>query len=1356
MVSSTSMFTSCKDYDDDINNIVATKADKTELQEVKNSLENQISGLKDQLATVDGQITTLTKNKADKFNVDGETYNLETVWNQLSPLIEKEANLRTRIGEAEEAIDLLEDMIGGKISQSENFKDCKNYYEALEKTWAKVASVDTELGKALQRIEGLENAINNEKTGLMAVYNDLQGQIKALGALTDRVQTIEKDYLKEADKNALLKKISDEKEALENKINGLETALRKAISDAEERAKKDAKDKADAAQAEAIKQSKDYTNQELAKMGLRVDSLAKVTKGLSDRIDKNFALINILNVYVRQALRGLVFSMDTYYAGIEATDVTVLWFKRYNITKEADPDDVELYGYNGGAWKTIAEREPMTADNYVAHYNAHKYVEEDYTRRYYATEETEDNSKVLKFQAKYYMNPSSAAISDAAGTVKVYAFDKPYELAIDTIMEDDQVKIVVPKSEFNGKETPYSADIKVVNWETKDGMLIVDLDCTHPNKIRSILNENAVTVFAAHVNDSITSDFAALYKQDVRDIRLSHTPQTANGYANHNGALIHNGQRYGSHKAEQVNKHCGWCTYQGEDGLKFNEYNSGLHLMQTVAEAAGEGTSKFKSNPNTGFDCQDSVGYQDTLDLMKLVEVHYYKYDANGKRDKYESKMDANMLKAAGLKVRFKLTGLFYGTNETSESAHAAIKHEVDKNGNDSIWWLRPQMPDSIIKNGKKEGVAAAWDARKKGTAVGTQDLQTIGRTPLVRVELYMPDPLDPKKEVVVDYGYIRIKIVKHPTYEPDYVEPIYMVDYPTSGMTASQHFCADLSASPFEFTQRWIEMEYDIQNDLGLYQEQFESNYLYDGDGDIFNQFYLKNGVPTACTSDGSATDALGEVTILPNPENEQTSVIKWVVTAADLKAYAAKIGNDASKANVVRVVRFAKRGSSTLPAPKYPTYIYVAFIPASFEISAKPLVSGVLNWTNEFNKKNEDNWYAKNANPDPETREKPRGLVEIHAQTLSPEDEDSQIEWTTKADSLTTHLPDVFTKNTNAAGVPNKLITPTNDAYDKFVTIAGTTEISGKNLKLDVVFVDSTYKNQIYPGNNGKKYKLEAIAKPSNIEGHVGGKALGAYESTYTSWKDAPADKRDTVAILYFDTRNEVDAKDALNHWQVGYRNNAVADALLNYKAHDELANDVVKAVVGIQASYLTCNVPLTNNTFDVRFLRPINVYPENATLKDAADTGKQVIYLSNLVKFTDWRDVPFKTNYWWYYQIKTIEIAQVEQGERISNNPDVLTDLDLAADDKGKIEKAVPLQAKNNLIEFYYTNKPVGPILEKGTDESYGWLTYNNFSNTTQEFHLWLPVKVSYLWGDIYTTVMVTIKATQGNGGTSRQAK
>ena len=1354
MVSSTSMFTSCKDYDDDINNIVATKADKTELQEVKNSLENQISGLKEQLTTVNGQITTLTNNKADKFNVDGETYNLETVWNQLFPLIEKEANLRTRIGEAEEAIDLLEDMIGSKVSQSEYFKDCKNYYEALEKTWAKVASVDSELGKALQRIEGLENAINDEKTGLMAVYNDLQGQIKALGALTDRVQTIENDYLKQADKDELLKKIKDEKEALEKKVNDLETALRTAIDEAEARAKADAKDKADAAQAEAIRQSKEYTNQELGKMGLRVDSLANVTKGLSDRIDKNFALINILNVYVRQALRGLVFSMDTYYACIEATDLTVLWYKKYTLN-EAKADEIELYGYAGPreGWNNPQD-EPMSADNYLERLNAHKHVDLDFTTRYAAT--SESYSKVLKFQAKYYMDPSSAAISDAAGTVKVWAFDKPYHLAIDTIVEDGDVEIVLPKSEFNGLETEYGAGLKVVNWKTENGMLIVDLDCTNPNKIRSILNDNAVTVFAANVNDSITSDFAALYKQDVKDLRISHTPQTANGYANHNGALIHNGQRFGSHKAEQVNKHCGYCSYKGDNQLA--EYQSGLHLMQTVAEAAGtsgvtgNGTAaavvdKFKDSPAGGFDCQDSVGYKDTLDLMKLVEVHYTVYDANGENATH-TKMSADMIKAAGLKFRFALTGLFYGTNQTSESAHAAIKHEVAKDGSDSIWWLRPQMPDSIIKDGVKEGVAVAWNATKKGTLVGTQARQTIGRTPLVRVELYMPG--DDGKDVVVDYGYIRIKIVEHPKQIDEYVEPIYMVEYNTPGMTASQDFCAALGGKGMEFVQRWIEMEYDIMADIDITQPEFESNYIYDGDGEIFNQFYLKkvgNGyVPTAVTHDGSATDELGQIRIRRNWEDEQTSVVEWKVSDAELTAYANKLGGDASKANLVRVARFQKRGNSALPAPQYPTYIYVAFIPAGLTISAEPTVSGVLNWENEFNRRNTSNWYAKNANPDPVTRVVTPGLVEIHAQTLSPEDTSAKEEWTGQADSLTTHLPDVFTKASNAAGVPNKLITPTNDAYDKFITINGA-DIKGSSLKLDLVFVDSTYKDQKFKANNGKSYKLEVINK---------GKALGAYESTYTSWKDTPADKRDTVAIMYFDQDEACAAKDSINHWQVGYRNNYVADALLNYAAHDELANDIVKAVVGVKATYATCNVPLSQNTFDIRFLRPINVKNSDKTVGDAADNGKQIIYLRDCVSFTDWRDVPFKTDYWYYYGIQFIEIADVAEGHFLAENAEVMTDLDA----EGNVSTKAPLVDKNPLLDLVYEYKPVDPVEGPGEEDDFGYITYSNFSNTTQEFHLWLPIKVTYIWGDIYTTVQVTVKATQGNGGTgtngSRQAK
>lgn len=1351
MVSSTSMFTSCKDYDDDINNIVATKADKTELQSVKTALESEIQGLKDQLTTVNGQITNLTNKKADKFTENGTEYNLETVWNTLKPLIEKEANLRGRLEVAESAIEGINTLIGGKISDSEYFKDCENYYQALEKVWAKVAALDTQLGETMQKVEGLDEAINKPGTGLKAVVEDLTEQVNILNGYKARVEAIEADYLKEADKQELITKINNEVETLNGKIATLRTDMETAVAGAKAYALEQATEKANDAKDAAIAAAKKYTDDELAKMGLRVDSLAAVTKAESERLDEAFQLINDLNVYVRQALRGLVFNMDTYYAGIEATDLTVLWYKKYTLAA-AGADQIEQYGYAGKDW--TRRTEPMTKENFRDSLALHKHVDLDFTTRYIAT--AENNTKVLKFQAKYYMNPSSAAISSEAGTVDVVATDKPYHSAIDTLRN-----FIVFDGEFNGQQTNYrEGNIKVVNWETKNGQLIVDYDCTHPEEIRSILGEKAVTIFATQVKEGdnlITSDFAALYKQDVKDLRIAHTPEIANDYANHNGALIHNGQRFGSHKASQVNGHCGYCDYQRT--ANDNEYHAGLHLMQTVAEAAGasgvknNGTTnaevtKFKDSSAGGFDCQDSVGYKDTLDLMKLVEIHYTTYDANGENENHKI-MPADMIKAAGLKFRFTLTGLYYGTNLTSESAHAAIKHEVDEDGND-IWMLRPQMPDSIIgTDGKKEGVAVEWDKSGNAPLSGKQARQTIGRTPLVRVELYMPD--EKGEDVVVDYGYIRIKIVEHPVYEDPYVEPLYLVNYDTPGMTASQHFCKDLTASPFEFTQRWIEMEYDIMADIDITQNQFETNYTYDGSSNKFKQFYLKAGVPTACTNDGSATDALGTIYILPNPEDEQTNVVKWIVTEEELAEYAAKIGYDETKANYVRVVRFEKRGNSSLPAPKYPTYIYVSLTPKSFKISAEPKVSGVLNWENKYNQRNIDNWYAKNANP-AAGQTPQRGLVEIHAQTLSPEDTDLSViprEWTGFADSLTSHLADVFTTGSEGLGAPNKLIAPSKEGYNAFVTVNGTSEIKGEDLKLDLVFVDSTYKSQIFKANNKKSYKLCVVP-------NTNGKALGAYESTYSSWENATAAHRDTIAIMYFDQNQPLAQdqwRDSINHWQVGYRNRPIADALLNYAAHNELADDVVKAVVGVKASYLTCNVPLTNNTFDVRFLRPINVSNNDKPLQDAGDTGAQRIYLRDIVQFTDWRDVEWKTNYWEYYQIKFIEIANVEEGGRLSDNSDVLTDLNLPEADKDNIAKAVALDKTNGLLQMFYTSKPQTPVNHFGTETGYGYLTYNNFSNTTQTFHIWLPVKVTYIWGDIYTTVKVTINSTQGN---ARQAK
>ena len=286
MVSSTSVFVSCKDYDDDINNIVATKADKTALEETKAALQTEINGLKTRLEGVEGQIASLntkvaelSNGKADKFTENGKTYNLQDVWNALNPLLQKEQELRTRLTAAESGITDINNLIGGQLSNGRTYK------EAVEDLYGKLAALDTKLTTAIGRIDGIEADLNTPTTGLKAVVADLTNQVDVLNGYKARVEAIEADYLKAADKTELI-----------NKINALEATLRNEITAAETAAKSYA-----AAQAQdALTKAKQFTTEEVNKLTQKLNTL-------SDQVNALGAALNTLNVYVKNALRGLVF-----------------------------------------------------------------------------------------------------------------------------------------------------------------------------------------------------------------------------------------------------------------------------------------------------------------------------------------------------------------------------------------------------------------------------------------------------------------------------------------------------------------------------------------------------------------------------------------------------------------------------------------------------------------------------------------------------------------------------------------------------------------------------------------------------------------------------------------------------------------------------------------------------------------------------------------------------------------------------------------------------------------------------------------------------------------------------------------
>ena len=164
------------------------------------------------------------------------------------------------------------------------------------------------------------------------------------------------------------------------------------------------------------------------------------------------------------------------------------------------------------------------------------------------------------------------------------------------------------------------------------------------------------------------------------------------------------------------------------------------------------------------------------------------------------------------------------------------------------------------------------------------------------------------------------------------------------------------------------------------------------------------------------------------------------------------------------------------------------------------------------------------------------------------------------------------------------------------------------------------------------------------------------------------------------------------------------------------------------------------MTNNKFDVRFLRPINVFNADKEITDAATTELQTINVNDLVKFTDWRDV-WNTKseagnggeYFTYYGIQSITVPGVANGQNISLNSLVVTNLGQA-----DANKFVPLSSVSNQVDFIY---------------SAGTITYKNLSSTLRDFDVKIPVAVKYIWGTIYSNVTIHVHKTAGNGNAKR---
>lgn len=211
------------------------------------------------------------------------------------------------------------------------------------------------------------------------------------------------------------------------------------------------------------------------------------------------------------------------------------------------------------------------------------------------------------------------------------------------------------------------------------------------------------------------------------------------------------------------------------------------------------------------------------------------------------------------------------------------------------------------------------------------------------------------------------------------------------------------------------------------------------------------------------------------------------------------------------------------------------------------------------------------------------------------------------------------------------------------------------------------------------------------------------------------------------------------------ITFQENDYAKDVLNYAGAQDLAyGKTLSATIAISANNTKCGKPLTvkNNTYNVRFLRPITVnVSKPAHLKDAVDNGSS-LEIADCLSFIDWRNIAFTAanKYLQYYGVKGVYVGEFRNGQLHKADPnditgDVYTNLN-GANFKKTLKEILPD------IRLSYNQAAAISLTQVGV------LNYKNAGNVLGfEFQIRVPFIVEYKWGYVVVPMDITIDPTIG---------
>lgn len=612
---------------------------------------------------------------------------------------------------------------------------------------------------------------------------------------------------------------------------------------------------------------------------------------------------------------------------------------------------------------------------------------------------------------------------------------------------------------------------------------------------------------------------------------------------------------------------------------------------------------------------------EDGIDVAELIQTHvdvdlamYSALDKDATTDD---------IKAYGFKYNYELVGYISGDNQTSQSAHAAMKGSR----------LRAQA--SV--GGKQQ----AWGAE--------QNKSTLDKEPLVRVSL-----VDTTANQVVAVAYLRFRIVEKAEESEDKV-------LHTAEFTIDSAYTVACTPNIFEHRQSWDQVVDGILSVLNMSKDEFNKEFTLDGatgEGDIqWNATQYTNNTVEAEAIPNTQWFGVAGIT---NKDiyGTMTEVLTWNIGKA--QAYNMFTSGKKEASIIVRFTRTNANGTHS--------YVYVRLTWAPKVLNVNP--EGEI--LDDASTKIPEVWYKANS--------KEHGFAEVHLNVSTPTSE-------TSGEGLCEIEKDMVQFFNNEVVLISKVNT---EVYKDFT--------QDKLIKT-FSFVNE---NKEVKGSDGKTYTLTAD--------ETGAKLIATEKVSKVSQE---------IAVLT-DNAN-VATKKTFNSI-LEYQENDFAKAVLNFADHTDLANTLTAKVQIAAKNGCDQKLTVTNNTFDVKILRPISIKTKNNNgLQDGKDGGDE-IKIADILSFTDWRDKVFtnQNNYFKYYQVSALSIEPK----------------DITMEDGRKLLEVYPSAIAK------YTPATTLSLTDMGT------FSWTNNNNTSHDFKIYMPVKVTYKWGTITVKIPVLVKGTIAN--------